>query len=91
MIKVPIIWGVTTLPLKRNLFSRFMKEGAQETMKDVLTASQEGQLDVCKEEDTSVTHDTFPFVRGQHNTLLNRIVLCDSACFGLHLSIFVVQ
>jgi hypothetical protein len=29
--------GVTTLPLKRNLVPRFMKEGAHETMKDVLT------------------------------------------------------
>jgi hypothetical protein len=35
-----ITWGVTTLPLKRNLVLRLMKEGAQETMKDTLTVYQ---------------------------------------------------
>jgi hypothetical protein len=38
VIKDSITRGVTALPLKRNLIPRFMKEGAQETMKDPLTA-----------------------------------------------------
>jgi hypothetical protein len=37
IIRAAITRGVTTLPLKRNLVSRFM-EGAQETMKGALTA-----------------------------------------------------
>jgi hypothetical protein len=45
VIKKTIIRGVTALPLKRNLISKFMKEGAQETMKDALTAYQEGHWD----------------------------------------------
>jgi hypothetical protein len=38
VIRKAITWGVTILPLKRNLVPRFTKEGAQETMKDALTA-----------------------------------------------------
>jgi hypothetical protein len=60
-------------------------------MKDALTAQQEGQLDVCMEEDSSVTHDIFPFVRGRHSTLLNQIALHDSGCSALHYSILLVQ
>jgi hypothetical protein len=46
-----------------------MKEGAQETMKDALIAYQEGQRDGWKEEDFSVTHATFPSMRGWYSTL----------------------
>jgi hypothetical protein len=42
VISKAIIQSVTTLPLKRNLALRFMKEGAQEMMKDTLTVYQEG-------------------------------------------------
>jgi hypothetical protein len=41
VIKEAVTRGVTALPLKRNLVSRSMKEGSQETMKDALTALQE--------------------------------------------------
>jgi hypothetical protein len=45
MISKTITQGVTALSLKRNLVPRFMKEGAQETMKDALTTYLEGQRD----------------------------------------------
>jgi hypothetical protein len=37
VIRETISWGVTALPLKRNLVLRFTKEEAQETIKDALT------------------------------------------------------
>jgi hypothetical protein len=37
VIRGGITRSVTTLSLKRNLVPRFMKEGAQEMMKDALT------------------------------------------------------
>jgi hypothetical protein len=45
VISKAITQGVTTLPLKRNLVPRFMKEVAQETIKEALTVYQEGQRD----------------------------------------------
>jgi hypothetical protein len=36
VIRETITWGVTTLPLKRNLVPRFTKEREQKTMKDTL-------------------------------------------------------
>jgi hypothetical protein len=41
LIKDFITRGVTSLPLKRNIISRFMKEGAREMMKDALIEQQE--------------------------------------------------
>jgi hypothetical protein len=48
-------------------------------------------MDVWREEDSSVSHATFPFEHGQHGTLLNRIVLHDSACIALPYSVVLVQ
>jgi hypothetical protein len=44
LIKDFITQGVATLPHKRNLISRFTKEGT-EMMKDALTMQQEGYRD----------------------------------------------
>jgi hypothetical protein len=48
-------------------------------------------MDVWREEDSSVTHYTFPFEHGRHGTLLNRIVLHDFACITLPYPVFLVQ
>jgi hypothetical protein len=69
VISKPVTRGVTALPLKRNIVSGFMKEIAQEMIKEALTVYQEGQRDSWKEEDFSVTHAIFPSVRGWHSTL----------------------
>jgi hypothetical protein len=45
IIRMTIAWGVTAPPPKRNLVLRFMNEGAQETMKDTLTAEKGGYWD----------------------------------------------
>jgi hypothetical protein len=45
VISKPVTRGVTALPLKRNIVSGFMKEIAQEMIKEALTAYQEGQRD----------------------------------------------
>jgi hypothetical protein len=45
VISKTVTRGVTALPLKRNLFPRFTREEAQETIKDALTVNQEGQQD----------------------------------------------
>jgi hypothetical protein len=48
-------------------------------------------MDVWRKEDSSVTHATFSFEHGWHGTLLNRIVLHDSACIAFSYSVFLVQ
>jgi hypothetical protein len=60
-------------------------------MKDVLTVEKKVYKNSSKAENFSVSHTTFSSVRGRHRTLSNRIVLYDSACFGLHYSIFLVH
>jgi hypothetical protein len=60
-------------------------------MKGSLIEGKVGYRDSSKEENFSVFHASFPFMHGQHSTLLSRIVLHDSACFGLHYSVFLVQ
>jgi hypothetical protein len=50
VIRRTVTWGVTVLPLKGNLVPRFMKEGVQETMKDVSTVEKEEYWDSWKEE-----------------------------------------
>jgi hypothetical protein len=46
VINKAITWGVTTLPLKRNLIPKFMKGGgAQETMNDTLIAEKQRYQD----------------------------------------------
>jgi hypothetical protein len=60
-------------------------------MKGTLIVEKGGYQDNSTEENFSVFHATFPFVRGRYNTLSNRIVLHDSAYFGLHYSAFLVQ
>jgi hypothetical protein len=66
IIRAAITRGVTTLPLKRNLVSRFMKEGAQETMKGALTAENE-DIGTVGRRGTSM--------RGRHSTLTTSIML----------------
>jgi hypothetical protein len=66
IIRAAITWGVTALPLKRNLVSRFMKEGAQETMKGALTAENE-DIGTVGRRGTSM--------RGRHSTLTTSIML----------------
>jgi hypothetical protein len=60
-------------------------------MKDTLIMGKGGYQDSSKEENFSVFHATFSFVRGWHSTLLSQIVLHDSTYFGLHYSVFLVQ
>jgi hypothetical protein len=60
-------------------------------MRGTLIMEEGGYQDSSKEENFSIFHATFPFVRGRHNTLSNQIVLHDSACAALHYSIFLVQ
>jgi hypothetical protein len=50
-----------------------------------------GHQDSWQEENFSVFHATFPFVRGRHSTLSSQIVLHDFACFGLDYSVFLAQ
>jgi hypothetical protein len=64
VIRAAITRGVTALPLKRNLVLRFMKEGAREPMKAILTAQQEGHRSGCKGENFLVSHATFPSMSG---------------------------
>jgi hypothetical protein len=59
-------------------------------MKDVLAMEKGGYRDGWKEENISDSHTDFPSMHGRHNTLLNRIVLHDSAWIELHYSIFLV-
>jgi hypothetical protein len=60
-------------------------------MKGTLIMEEGGYQDSSKEKNFSVFHATFPFVRGRHSTLSNRIVLHDSACVALHYLILVQQ
>jgi hypothetical protein len=60
-------------------------------MKDTLIFEKGGHRDSWQEENFSIIHATFPFVRGRHSTLLNRIVFHDSACVVLHYSVFLIQ
>jgi hypothetical protein len=60
-------------------------------MKGTLIMEEGGYYDSSKEENFSVFHATFSFVRGRHSTLSNWVVLHDSACVALHYSIFLVQ
>jgi hypothetical protein len=60
-------------------------------MKGTLIVGKWGYRDSSKEENFSVFHATFSFVRGWHSTLSSQIVLPNSACFGLHYSVFLVQ
>jgi hypothetical protein len=64
---------------------------AQETMKGTLIVGKGGYQDSLKEENFSIFHATFTFMRGWHSTLSSWIVLHDSACFGLHYSFLLVQ
>jgi hypothetical protein len=65
-----VIWGVTTLPLKRNHVPRFTKEGEhKKMMEDAFTVYQEGYRNSCKEENFSIIHATFPSVCGRHSNL----------------------
>jgi hypothetical protein len=65
IIKDSITQGVTTLPLKRNLISRFMKGGgAQVKMNDALIAEKRGYQNSRQEESFSVSHVTFPPMSG---------------------------
>jgi hypothetical protein len=64
---------------------------AQGTMKGILIVGKEGYRDSSKEENFSVCYVTFSFMRERHSTLSSQIVLFDSACFGFHYSVFLVQ
>jgi hypothetical protein len=84
--------GCYSPPLLKEISSWVLRRrGAQETMKDALTTNHEGQRDSWKEEDFSITPATFPFEHGRHGTLLNQIVLHDSACIVLPYSVFLIQ
>jgi hypothetical protein len=60
-------------------------------MKGTLIMEEGGYQDSLKEENFSVFHATFSFVRGRHSTLSNWVMLHGSACVALHYSIFLVQ
>jgi hypothetical protein len=49
--------------LNKNLVPRFARGGHKKGMKDALVVEEGGYQDSSKEENFSITHVTFPFVR----------------------------